>query len=32
MEGRLGSSLQEAGVTEPPVSVTWIELVGHQHR
>jgi hypothetical protein len=32
MEGRLGSALQEAGVTEPPVSVTWVELVGHQHR
>jgi hypothetical protein len=32
MEGRLGSALQEAGVAEPPVSVTWVELVGHQHR
>ena len=32
MEGRLGAALQQSGVTEPPVSVSWIELVGHQHQ
>jgi hypothetical protein len=29
MEGRLGAALAEGGVTEPPSSVTWIELVAH---
>jgi hypothetical protein len=31
MEGRLGEALVKGGVTDPPVSVTWIELVAHQH-
>jgi hypothetical protein len=31
MEGRLGEALAKGGVTDPPVSVTWIELVAHQH-
>jgi hypothetical protein len=30
MESRLGEALAKGGVTEPPVSVTWIELVAHQ--
>jgi hypothetical protein len=30
MEGRLGEALQKGGITEPPVGVTWIELVAHQ--
>ena len=30
MEERLGAALAEGGVTEPPSSVTWIELVAHQ--
>ncbi len=32
MEERLGEALAKGGVTEQPVSVTWIELVGHQTR
>jgi hypothetical protein len=31
MEERLGPALVEGGVTEPPSSITWIELVSHQH-
>jgi hypothetical protein len=31
MEGRLRSALVEGGITSPPSSVTWIELVAHQH-
>jgi hypothetical protein len=31
MEGRLGAALVKGGVTGPPSSVTWIELVAHQH-
>jgi hypothetical protein len=30
MEDRLGEALEKGGVTEPPVSVTWIELIAHQ--
>jgi hypothetical protein len=30
MENRLGAALQEGGVTEAPVGVTWIELLAHQ--
>jgi hypothetical protein len=30
MEGRLGAALEQGGITEPPASVTWIELVAHQ--
>jgi hypothetical protein len=30
MESRLGAALQQGGVTEPPASVTWIELIAHQ--
>ena len=30
MEDRLGAALQQGGVTEPPVSVTWVELIAHQ--
>ena len=29
MEGRLGEALGKGGVTEPPVGVTWIELIAH---
>jgi hypothetical protein len=32
MEERLGAALAEGGVTDPPASVTWIELEAHQHR
>ena len=32
MEERLGEALAKSGVTEPPTSVTWIELVGHTAR
>jgi hypothetical protein len=32
MDDRLASALAQGGVTEPPVSVTWIELEAHQHR
>jgi len=31
MESRLGEALVKGGVTEPPTSVTWIDLVAHQH-
>jgi hypothetical protein len=31
MEGRLGAALVKGGVTEPPSSVTWIELVAHHN-
>jgi hypothetical protein len=31
MEGRLGAALVKGGITDPPSSVTWIELVAHQH-
>jgi hypothetical protein len=31
MEERLGEALGKGGVTGPPSSVTWIELVSHQH-
>ncbi len=31
MEERLGEALAKGGVTGPPSSVTWIELVAHQH-
>lgn len=31
MEERLGAALAKSGVTSPPSSVTWIELVAHQH-
>jgi hypothetical protein len=30
MEGRLGAALAQGGITEPPVDVTWIELITHQ--
>ncbi len=29
MEGRLGEALQKGGITNPPSSVTWIELIAH---
>jgi hypothetical protein len=29
MEERLGEALVKGGITEPPSSVTWIELVAH---
>ena len=32
MDERLGEALAKGGVTEPPTSVTWIELMGHQIR
>ena len=31
MEDRLGEALAKGGITGPPSSVTWIELVSHQH-
>ena len=31
MEGRLGEALGKGGVTSPPSSVTWIELIAHHH-
>ena len=31
MEGRLGEALAKGGITSPPSSVTWIELVTHHH-
>ena len=31
MEERLGEALSKGGVTGPPSSVTWIELVSHRH-
>jgi hypothetical protein len=30
MEERLGEALAKGGVTSPPSSVTWVELVAHQ--
>ena len=29
MEGRLGEALGKGGVTAPPKSVTWIDLIAH---
>lgn len=29
MEGRLGEALEKGGVTDPPSSITWIELEAH---
>ena len=31
MEGRLGEALAKGGITGPPSSVTWIELVAHHY-
>jgi hypothetical protein len=31
MQERLGPALIEGGITGPPSSITWIELVSHQH-
>jgi hypothetical protein len=31
MEGRLGEALGKGGITEPPSSVTWIELAAHHN-
>ena len=31
MEDRLGPALGEGGITEPPTSITWIDLVAHHH-
>ena len=31
MEERLGEALGKGGITGPPSSVTWIELVSHQN-
>jgi len=31
MEDRLGPALVKGGITGPPSSITWIELVSHQH-
>jgi hypothetical protein len=31
MEERLGEALAKGGITGPPSSVTWIELVSHQY-
>ena len=31
MEGRLAEALAKGGITAPPSSVTWIELVAHHH-
>jgi hypothetical protein len=31
MEERLGPALVKGGITGPPSSITWIELVSHQH-
>ncbi len=31
MESRLGEALVKGGITEPPTSVTWIELIAHHH-
>jgi hypothetical protein len=30
MENQLAAALEKGGVTDPPVSVTWIELIAHQ--
>jgi hypothetical protein len=29
MEDRLGEALAKGGITSPPSSITWIELVAH---
>src|SRR5262245_60997355 len=31
MDDRLGEALAKGGVTDPPSSVTWIELIAHTH-
>ncbi len=31
MEERLGPALVKGGITGPPSSITWIDLVSHQH-
>lgn len=31
MEERLGEALAKGGITGPPSSITWIELVSHHH-
>ena len=31
MEGRLAEALEKGGVTGPPSSVTWVELVAHHN-
>jgi hypothetical protein len=31
MDGRLGEALAKGGVTGPPSSVTWIELIAHHN-
>jgi hypothetical protein len=31
MEGRLGTALQEGGVTGPPSRVEWLDLAAHNH-
>ena len=31
MDERLGEALAKGGITGPPSSVTWIELVSHHH-
>jgi len=31
MEGRLGDALAKGGISGPPSSITWIELVAHHH-
>ena len=31
MEGRLGEALVKGGVTEPPSSVTWVEMLAHHN-
>jgi hypothetical protein len=31
MESRLGEALGKGGITEPPSSVTWIELAAHHN-
>ncbi len=31
MESRLGEALAKGGITEPPTSVTWIELIADHH-
>ena len=31
MEGRLGEALAKGGVTSPPSSVTWVELIAHHN-
>ncbi|MGA7836165.1 MAG: hypothetical protein WCA31_13250 [Acidimicrobiales bacterium] len=31
MKNRLASALEKGGITEPPFSVTWIDLVAHHN-